>query len=41
LKREFIIIGEAVLALSRKAHDVFASITGARLIVDFRNRLTR
>ena len=40
VEREFTIIGEAVLALSRKAPDVFASITGARRIVDFRNRLT-
>jgi uncharacterized protein with HEPN domain len=29
-----------VLALSRKAPDVFAAITGARRIIDFRNRLT-
>ena len=40
VEREFTIIGEAVLALSRKAPDVFASITGARRIVSFRNRLT-
>ncbi len=40
VEREFTIIGEAVLALSHKAPDVFASITGARRIVDFRNRLT-
>ena len=40
VEREFIIIGEAVLTLSHKAPDVFASITSARRIVDFRNRLT-
>ena len=40
VEREFTIIGEAVLGLSRKAPDVFASITGARRIVNFRNRLT-
>ena len=37
---EFTIIGEAVLALSHKAPDIFESITNARRIVDFRNRLT-
>lgn len=40
VEREFTIIGEAVLALSHRAPDLFASITGARRIVDFRNRLT-
>ncbi|MRR10917.1 DUF86 domain-containing protein [bacterium] len=40
VEREFTIIGEAVLALSHKAPDVFAEITGSRRIVDFRNRLT-
>lgn len=40
VEREFTIIGEAVLALSRKAPDIFTSITGARRIVDLRNRLT-
>jgi uncharacterized protein with HEPN domain len=40
VEREFTIIGEAVPALSHKAPDVFAAITGARRIVDFRNRLT-
>lgn len=40
VEREFTIIGEAVLALSHKAPEIFASITGARRIVDFRNRLT-
>lgn len=39
-EREFTIIGEAVLALSRKDPDTFASITHARRIVDFRNQLT-
>jgi uncharacterized protein with HEPN domain len=37
---EFTIIGEAVLALSYKAPDILESITNARRIVDFRNRLT-
>ncbi len=40
VERELTIIGEAVLALSRKAPDIFTSITGARRIVDLRNRLT-
>ena len=40
VEREFTIIGEAVLALSRKVPEVFDAITGARRIVDFRNRLT-
>ena len=40
VEREFTIIGEAMLALSRKAPDIFKSITNARRIVDFRNRLT-
>jgi uncharacterized protein with HEPN domain len=40
VEREFIIIGEAISALSRVAPDVFASITRARRIVDFRNQLT-
>lgn len=40
VEREFTIIGEAVLALSHKARDIFESITNARRIVDFRNRLT-
>jgi uncharacterized protein with HEPN domain len=40
VEREFTIIGEAVLALSHKAPDIFESITNARRIVDFRNRLT-
>ncbi|MBE0418322.1 MAG: DUF86 domain-containing protein, partial [Coriobacteriia bacterium] len=40
VEREFTIIGEAVLALSRKAPEVFAAVTGSRRIIDFRNRLT-
>jgi uncharacterized protein with HEPN domain len=40
VEREFIIIGEAMAALSRHAPHVFESITGSRRIVDFRNRLT-
>lgn len=38
--REFIIIGEAMLALSRRAPGLFAAIDHARRIVDFRNQLT-
>lgn len=40
VEREFIIIGEAVAALARIAPRVFETITRARRIVDFRNRLT-
>ncbi|MDP9120517.1 MAG: DUF86 domain-containing protein [Acidobacteriota bacterium] len=40
VEREFIIVGEAVAALSRIAPEIFDSITGARRIVDFRNQLT-
>ena len=40
VEREFTIIGEAVLALSHTSPAAFESITGARRIVDFRNRLT-
>ena len=40
VEREFTVIGEAVLALSRKDTEVFNSITHARRIVDFRNQLT-
>jgi len=40
VEREFIIIGEAMLVLSRHAPAVFDSITAARRIVDFRNQLT-
>jgi len=40
VEREFIIIGEAVQALSRVDPSAFDSITTARRIVDFRNQLT-
>ncbi len=40
VERELTIIGEAVAALSHAAPEVFASITRARRIVDFRNQLT-
>jgi len=40
VEREFTIIGEAMLALSRMAPDLFARIGQARRIVDFRNQLT-
>jgi uncharacterized protein with HEPN domain len=40
VEREFIIIGEAMAVLSRWVPNVFASITRARRIVDFRNQLT-
>jgi uncharacterized protein with HEPN domain len=40
VEREFIIIGEAIAALSRVSPDTFAAITKARRIVDFRNQLT-
>jgi uncharacterized protein with HEPN domain len=40
VEREFIIIGEAVAALVRVAPAIFAAITRARRIVDFRNQLT-
>ena len=40
VEREFIIIGEAVAALGRAAPAIFAAITRARRIVDFRNQLT-
>jgi uncharacterized protein with HEPN domain len=40
VEREFIIIGEAVAALSRVAPDIFDAITNARRIIDFRNQLT-
>lgn len=40
VEREFIIIGEAIVVLSRIAPDAFAAITRARRIVDFRNQLT-
>ncbi len=40
VEREFIIIGEAALALSHASPDTSASISHARRIVDFRNQLT-
>lgn len=40
VEREFIIIGEAMAALSRVSPQVFRQITHARRIVDFRNQLT-
>ena len=40
VEREFTIIGEAMIALSRTEPVAFASITQARRIVDFRNQLT-
>jgi uncharacterized protein with HEPN domain len=40
VEREFIIIGEAVAALSRTAQQTFNSISRGRRIVDFRNQLT-
>jgi len=40
VEREFIIIGEAMTALSRVDPEAFGSITHARRIVDFRNQLT-
>lgn len=40
VEREFIIIGEAMMALSRVVPKTFDSITRARRIVDFRNQLT-
>lgn len=40
VEREFIIIGEAMAALSRVAPAVFESVSHARRIIDFRNQLT-
>lgn len=40
VERELTIIGEAVAVLSRTAPEIFAAITQARRIVDFRNQLT-
>ncbi len=40
VEREFIIVGEAMSALSRVAPQLFAAITHAQRIVDFRNLLT-
>jgi len=39
VEREFLIIGEAVNRLSILWPDIATALTGARLIVDFRNRL--
>lgn len=39
VEREFIIIGEAIVVLSRKSSETYAAITKARRIIDFRNRL--
>lgn len=40
VEREFITIGEAVAAVRDVAPDVFARITQAQQVVDFRNQLT-
>ncbi len=40
VEREFIIIGEALSTLSRKAPELFGAIGHARRIIDFRNQLT-
>ena len=40
VEREFIIIGEAVAAMSRVSPHIFEAISNARRIVDFRNQLT-
>jgi uncharacterized protein with HEPN domain len=40
VEREFIIVGEAMAALSRLSPEIFGRITHARRIVDFRNQLT-
>ena len=40
MEREFIIIGEAMSALSRRAPELFAAIHNARRMIDFRNQLT-
>ncbi len=39
VEREFIIVGEAMAALSRLSPQLFERITHARRIVDFRNQL--
>lgn len=39
VEREFIIIGEAIVVLSRKSPEAYAAITKARRIIDFRNKL--
>ena len=40
VEREFIIIGEAIAALSHVSPPLFEAISNARRIVDFRNQLT-
>jgi uncharacterized protein with HEPN domain len=40
VEREFIIVGEAMRVLHGLAPDIFARITQARRIIDFRNQLT-
>lgn len=40
VEREFILIGEALVALRRHAPESFAAVTNANRIVDFRNQLT-
>lgn len=40
VEREFIIIGEAINVLGDLEPDLFAQITQARKVVDFRNQLT-
>lgn len=40
VEREFIIVGQAVSALSKLSPRTFARITHARRVVDFRNQLT-
>ena len=40
VEREFIIVGEALSALSRDRPDLFEQVSRARRIVDFRNQLT-
>ena len=38
VEREFIVIGEAISALSHAASDIFTGITRARRVVDFGNQ---
>jgi len=40
VEREFIIIGEAIAALSHVSPSIIGAISNARRIVDFRNQLT-
>jgi len=40
VEREFILIGEAMAAISRTAPEIFVAIRKSRRIVDFRNQLT-